>query len=122
MDTAGAEADAASASDAANEEAATEADSQEADEGADAAADAPLAPGAQVVIVDDAGARMYADAAADALVLHLYSVGEALQVLAPSGDYDLYPVTSDDGQMWVRVRAADGLVGWVVAESVGTAE
>jgi hypothetical protein len=38
-------------------------------------------------------------------------------VLAPSGDYADYPVVVD-GVGWVRVRAADGLVGWVQSELV----
>jgi len=40
-----------------------------------------------------------------------------LEVLDPDGDVDSYPVVID-GQSWLRVRAADGLVGWVKAQQV----
>ncbi len=121
-----AETDDASASDADGEDAAAATDGAEGEDAegsdVDAAADAALAPGAQAIVLAEDGARVLADAATDAQVLHLYSAGEAFDVLAPSGDYDAYPVTSEDGQTWVRVRAGDGLVGWVVAESIGASD
>ena len=44
-----------------------------------------------------------------------------MDILAPSGDYDAYPVIDGDRQ-WVRVRTADGMVGWLIADSVQPVE
>ena len=61
--------------------------------------------------------EVHADAAADALTLDSFGAGIPLEVLPPSGDFTAYPVEVD-GHGWVRVRAADGLVGWVMTDQV----
>ena len=111
------------------EETTSDADGDTAETGNDAAnADTPeeeavasMAAGMQVVIVYEAGTRVRADAGDDAPVLHLFSAGEVMEILEPSGDYDAYPVTVDEID-WVRVRAADGLVGWVAMDAIEAAE
>ncbi len=61
--------------------------------------------------------ELHADVAIDAPILDSVGPGVALVVLPPSGDYEIYPVVID-GISWVRVRAEDGLVGWVQANLV----
>jgi SH3-like domain-containing protein len=51
------------------------------------------------------------------LVLDTYGPGTLLGVLEPTGDHPGYPVLNE-GQTWVRVRAVDGLVGWVMGSQV----
>jgi hypothetical protein len=58
-----------------------------------------------------------ADATTGSMVLDSYGPGVALEVVDPSGDYGDYPVEAD-GHGWVRVRATDGLVGWVMTDQV----
>lgn len=57
---------------------------------------------------------VYAEPSLEAQVLDSYAAGVALTVLEPGGDFTAYPVEVE-GQGWVRVRAADGLVGWTPA-------
>lgn len=61
---------------------------------------------------------MHMDAGADTPVMEVYAAGALLTVLEPSGEYPMYPVAAD-GRKWVRVRAGDGLVGWVPLDAVG---
>jgi len=77
--------------------------------------------GSRVVLIDAAGAPLRADAGETTLTLQRYAAGEAMEVVEPSGDYAAYPVTVD-GRDWYRVRAADGLVGWIAADAVEAAE
>lgn len=77
--------------------------------------------GSRVVLIDAAGAPLRADAGETPLTLQRYAVGETMEVVEPSGDYAAYPVTVD-GRDWYRVRAADGLVGWIAADAVEAAE
>ena len=56
--------------------------------------------------------RLYADAARSSLVLNVITKGESITITEASGNYATYPVEAD-GIAWVRVRAGDGLAGWV---------
>ncbi len=56
--------------------------------------------------------RLYADAARSSLVLNVIAQGEGVTITEASGNYATYPVEVD-GIAWVRVRAGDGLAGWV---------
>jgi hypothetical protein len=75
-----------------------------------------FAPGERVSV--RAGrAPLYAEPSASAPVLDAVSEGSTLTVLEPGGDFASYPV-EQAGQGWVRVRAADGLVGWTPTEGL----
>lgn len=72
-------------------------------------------PGQGVVgkaVSSQAYVLLRADAGYASLVMDAFDDGSAFVVLEPSGDYAGYPVEHDDTR-WVRVRAADGLVGWL---------
>lgn len=71
----------------------------------------------EIVAGTDQRVTVYADASLSAIVMDSYGTGVALEVLPPSGNYATYPVEAD-GHGWVRVRAADGLVGWVMTDQV----
>lgn len=64
--------------------------------------------------------RLYTDATTSALVMGVYAPGERFTVLDPSGEYALYPV-DNEGRLWYRLRAPDGLVGWGTADQIGAA-
>ncbi len=109
-----------------NEAAADDAADDNAAEGVTEAVSAPEAAnglliGQRVMVKLPDGVTLHADAAGDSLILQRYAVGEALEVLEPSGDYADYPI-SIDGQEWVRVRAGDGLVGWLPVDAVNSEE
>jgi hypothetical protein len=70
-----------------------------------------------LVVASSGRVEIYADASLEALVLDSFGPGVALEVLDPSGDYEGYPVEAD-GHGWARVRATDGLVGWVMTDQV----
>jgi hypothetical protein len=115
----------ASTEEAAGEEGAT--DEAATDEGATDENAAPEEPGPAFAVGDEAivvaieGASLRSDAGEDAPVMQLYPMGDLVTILRPSGDYEAYPVEVD-GVEWVRVRAADGLVGWVVVDAIEAAE
>jgi len=77
--------------------------------------------GDQAIVVAIEGASLRSDAGENAPVMQIYPMGDLVTILRPSGDYDGYPVVVD-GVEWVRVRAADGLVGWVAAATIEAAE
>lgn len=85
------------------------------------AEDAPVfAPGATVQ--NRAGTIViYAEPNTEGLVLDQYAAGVMLTVLEPGGDFAGYPVEAA-GAAWVRVRAADGLVGWTPAPGLSLVE
>ena len=66
-------------------------------------------------------AVVYAEPSTEAPVMDTYAPGAALTVLEPGSDFTGYPVVVDDAG-WVRVRAADGLVGWTPATGLSLAE
>ena len=82
-----------------------------------AVVDAPVLAAGDMVGAVEGRVEIYADASLDALVLDSFGTGVELEVLDPSGDYETYPVEVD-GHGWARVRAADGLVGWVMTDQV----
>jgi len=69
-------------------------------------------PGAVLVAAESA--HLYIDAHRDAAVMSQYVAGTSFTVLEPSGDYPAYPVDVA-GEQWIRLRADDGLVGWLPA-------
>lgn len=83
------------------------------------ATDTVLAPGRQAAVVstDGRGTRVYAAADSGSLVMDVYRDGALFVVLEPGGDVTSYPVTAFD-KSWYRVRAGDGLVGWVLADQL----
>ncbi|MFN8465203.1 MAG: hypothetical protein U0X20_06610 [Caldilineaceae bacterium] len=69
-----------------------------------------LEVGAQISARDTTD--VYADAAPTAQRFGEYPAGTVLTVVEAGGDFAGYPVEVD-GRRWYRVRAPDGLVGWV---------
>ncbi|MBW7885377.1 MAG: hypothetical protein H3C34_22645 [Caldilineaceae bacterium] len=61
--------------------------------------------------------RFYADADPEAATLAEYPQGATFVVVEPGGDYTGYPVEIN-GVRWYRVKAEDGLVGWVMADGI----
>jgi hypothetical protein len=61
--------------------------------------------------------RIYAAAAPETPTLAEYAAGDRFVVLGPPGDITVYPVELN-GVRWYRVRAGDGLVGWVIADGI----
>ncbi len=85
---------------------------------AEVAATIPPAVYAAGQVVTGAQAlAVYPDAAAGGPVLEVYEGGAAFTVLEPGLDKSAYPVVAD-GASWVRVRAGDGLAGWVNAAAL----
>jgi hypothetical protein len=70
-----------------------------------------LDPGAQITARDTTD--VYADADPTAPRFGEYPAGTVLTVVEAGGDFGGYPVAVD-GRRWYRVRAPDGLVGWVI--------
>lgn len=56
--------------------------------------------------------RLYAAPSLRSATYDVYRSGEQFTILEPSGDSDSYPVENENIS-WVRVRYADGLVGWM---------
>jgi hypothetical protein len=60
---------------------------------------------------------LHADTTLDSLVLDTINAGVAMTVIEPSGADVTYPV-ENEGYGWVRVRSADGLVGWAITDGL----
>ncbi|MEX1021385.1 MAG: hypothetical protein WDZ49_17120 [Litorilinea sp.] len=96
---------------------------QAAADGTDTEAETPATPPDIAVepggILINAADRveLYADADGDSSFLDSYARGGTFVVMEPTGDHMAYPVVVDDDQ-WIRVRAADGLVGWTSAHGL----
>lgn len=71
----------------------------------------PLAAGAEIVSSD--AAVLYAEPDPAAARFAEYAAGSRFTVIEADGDHLEQPVIVD-GQRWYRVRAEDGLVGWMV--------
>jgi hypothetical protein len=61
--------------------------------------------------------RIYAAAEPNAPTLDEYAAGDRFTILGPPDDVPIYPVELA-GVRWYRVRASDGLVGWVIADGI----
>jgi SH3-like domain-containing protein len=75
-----------------------------------------FAPG-DTVAASGGRVELYADASQESIVLDTLGAGVMLEVLDVNGDFEGYPVEVE-GHGWARVRAADGLVGWVMTDQV----
>lgn len=74
-----------------------------------------LEPGAEVQALGML--RLYAAPEPTAATLDEYSAGATFVIIASPDDLGPYPVELN-GVRWYRVRAADGLVGWVIADGI----
>ena len=76
-----------------------------------------LLPGRKVASIspDGRGTRVYAVPSRSGLVMDLYRDGAAFVVLDPASQSAGYPIEAE-GFTWYRVRASDGLVGWVIVD------
>jgi len=74
-----------------------------------------FAPGAAVVA--RGVVRVYPEADPRAQAMGEYGAAALFTVIEPGGDYAGYPVEISEVR-WYRVRAADGLVGWVMADGL----
>ncbi len=76
----------------------------------------PLAVGQ--VMTGTVQVRLHASASSSSPVLEVYEPGATFVVMDSDDDAADYPVVIAGGA-WYRVRAADGLAGWVRADSFG---
>lgn len=78
---------------------------------------AAFAVGDRVVIASTgpSGVRLRAGAGLDFITQGIYNDGDPFFVMPGSDPNAAYPVASD-GYTWWRVRAADGLIGWIAQE------
>ncbi len=65
-----------------------------------------------VIAAGTAALALHMEAGADSPVMEVYALGALFVVLEPASEAPAYPVLVQ-GRKWVRVRAGDGLVGWV---------
>ncbi len=61
--------------------------------------------------------RIYADADPMSTAMAEYAVDTVFRVIEPGEDFSEYPIEIN-GVRWYRVRAEDGLVGWLFADGV----
>jgi len=65
-----------------------------------------------VIAAGTAALALHLEAGTDSPVMEVYAAGAQFVVLEPAGDVPSYPALVN-GRKWVRVRAGDGLVGWI---------
>lgn len=85
-------------------------------------APAPASDGFPILNVDDevtarGTLRIYAAAEPNVPTLDEYAAGDRFTILGPPDDVTIYPVELA-GVRWYRVRAVDGLAGWVIADGI----
>lgn len=110
-----AEADNTAAAEIDNETEAAPSESEE-------SAPAPISDGFPILNVDDEVIargilRIYAAAEPNVPTLDEYAAGDRFIILGPPDDVTIYPVELA-GVRWYRVRATDGLAGWVIADGI----
>lgn len=79
------------------------------------AAPAVIEPG--VTTVNTRPVRLYAAPDTSLPALASYTAGTAFLIMEPDGEFAEYPVQVFD-EPWFRVRAEDGLVGWIPGGSL----
>ena len=102
-----------------------EGDVQSAGAGAGATPDALAASNQADTVIFDVGAiviargvtRVYPEANPRAQAMGEYAAAATFVVIEPGADYTSYPVEINEVR-WYRVRAADGLVGWAMADGL----
>lgn len=111
---------------AAESEAESEAGAESAPDAASPASEtdalAATSDGLPILNVDDAVVargllRIYAAAEPNVPTLDEYAAGDRFTILGPPDGVPIYPVELA-GVRWYRVRASDGLVGWVIADGI----
>ena len=102
-----------------------EGDVQSAGASAGATPDAIAASNQADTVIFDVGAsvvargvtRVYPEANPRAQAMGEYTAAATFVVIEPGADYTSYPVEINEVR-WYRVRAADGLVGWAMADGL----
>jgi hypothetical protein len=93
--------------------------------GTGATPDALAASNQADTVVFDVGAtvvargvvRVYPEANPRTQAMGEYAAAATFAVIEPGADYAGYPVETNEVR-WYRVRASDGLVGWVMADGL----
>jgi hypothetical protein len=70
-----------------------------------------------VTTVNAGPVRLYAAPDTSLPALASYTSGTAFVIMEPDGEFAEYPVQVFD-ESWYRVRAEDGLVGWIPGGSL----
>ena len=80
--------------------------------GATAGPGVDTAAAGDVIAAGTAALALHLEAGTDSPVMEVYAAGAQFVVLEPAGEVPSYPALVQ-GRKWVRVRAGDGLVGWI---------
>ena len=66
----------------------------------------------EAIDTEGSGVLFCADASAHSVIMNEYRDGDRFTIVPASGEYDASPV-ENDGMVWYRLVAPDGLVGWM---------